>query len=113
MCKLMKRFLKYILLLATAWQAAAAPVDQGKNLYKEGRYEEALEVLKPLAAKSPRDGNINYWYGATLAALGRGDEAVAPLRKALDRKVSQAALRLAEIAAAGYDAAGASEYYEQ
>ncbi len=109
----MRKYILHLLVFVAGLHAVAAPVDEGKQLYAEGRYEEALEILRPLAARSPRDGNINYWYGATLAALGRGAEAKAPLTSALDRRVSAAALRLAEIATADYDPEAAREYYDR
>lgn len=92
--------------------ASAAPIDEAKKLFNEGNYQAALEILKPLAAKSPRDGNINYWYGATLNALDRPDEAVSALEKAEARGVADASLLLAKIATAQYRPDDARDYYD-
>lgn len=81
--------------------AAAAPVDEGKRLYREGDYEAAVEVLRPVVRRTPRDGNANYYLGASLTALGRADEADPYLRKAAERGVNDAwrllALRALEL----------------
>ena len=92
--------------------ASAAPIDEAKKLFNEGNYQAALEILKPLAAKSPRDGNINYWSGATLNALDRQDEAVSALEKAEARGVADASLLLAKIATAQYRPDDARDYYD-
>lgn len=108
----MRRPIYTILLLAAAAGAMAAPVDDGKRLYREGKYDEAVAVLQPVVKKSPRNGNANYWYGASLAALGRTDEAIAPLKRAVERSVPEAALALAKIATENYEASDAREYYD-
>ncbi len=100
------------ILLVSAITVAAAPVDEAKKLFNDGQYTEALKILKPLAAKSPRDGNINYWYGATLEALGRADEATAPLEKAQTRGVADASLLLAKIAKEQYRPDDARDHYD-
>lgn len=99
-------------MLIAAMVAATAPIDEAKKLFNEGNYQAALEILKPLAAKSPRDGSINYWYGATLNALGRDAEAIAPLEKAEGRGIADASLLLARIATAQYRPDDARDYYD-
>lgn len=91
---------------------SAAPIDEAKALYNSGDYEGALARLEALARKSPRDGNVNYWLGATLVALNRLDKAVAPLEKAKARGVADASLMLAQIAKDEYDPTTAREYYD-
>ena len=68
-----------VLLLQCALIATGAPIDEAKKLYQSGNYAEAAANLEILRKASPRDGNVNYYLGASLAALGRNDEAVAPL----------------------------------
>ena len=99
--------------MAVAAVAVAAPIDDAKKLYREGRYEEALAILEPLQRKSPRNGNVNYWHGATLVALDRVDEAVPFLETALTRDVSEAAYALGRIAADDYRAADALSYFDK
>lgn len=100
------------MLLLASIAVTAAPIDEAKKLYNEGNYPAALEILKPLAEKSPRDGNINYWYGATLNALNRSEDAIAPLKKAETRGVADASLLLAKISTEQYRPDDARDYYD-
>lgn len=101
------------LLMAVAAVAVAAPIDDAKKLYREGRYEEALSILETLQRKSPRNGNVNYWHGATLVALDRAAEAVPFLETALTRDVPEAAYALGRIVADDYRAADALSYFDK
>lgn len=107
----MRKVLLYIFLLVSA-AATAAPVDQARKLYDEGRYEEALTALQPLLKKSPRDGNLNYLAGASLIALHRDEEAMPYVNKAHERGVAEASLMLARIALDEYRPADARRYYD-
>lgn len=107
----MRNIILYIF-LAVAVAAAAAPIDEAKELYAKGEYDAALVRLEQLAKKTPRDGSVNYWLGATLVALNRNDEAIAPLEKAEGRGVPEAALLLARIARDEYRPDEAREYFD-
>lgn len=107
----MRKFLLYIFILMAA-AATAAPIDDAKKLYQEGDYEAALQKLMPLVKKTPRDGTINYWTGATLIALHRDEEALPYIRKARERGVADAALMLARIARDQYRPSEAREMYD-
>ena len=84
--------------LCSSATATAGPLDNAKQMYIDGQYEEALTALQALHKKSPRDGNTAYYLGATLIALGRADEAVAPLKTAESRSVAEASKALAGLA---------------
>ena len=98
----------FLLLPATAWSAgkeppsppaasrsAAAEIAKAQALFKAGRYEEALAILRPLAAAGP--GHLDIRFQAGMAALGASkkpdiaeakreallDEAIAAFRTAL------------------------------
>ncbi|MFG6386446.1 MAG: tetratricopeptide repeat protein [Muribaculaceae bacterium] len=107
----MKKIFLYIL-LAIALPVMGAPIDEAKALYNKGEYAAALQRLQQLVKKSPRDGSSNYWLGATLVAMGRNAEAIAPLEKADDRGVAEAALLLARIARDEYRPDEARDYYD-
>ena len=47
------------LALMLAATAVAAPIDEAKRLYREGDYAAAVEKLRTLVRRSPRDGNVN------------------------------------------------------
>ena len=106
----MRIFLLCLILFGLGIPAmSGAPIDEAKKLYKNGRYKEAVERLKTLKKSSPRDGNVNYYLGASLAALGRKSEAIAPLKVAEDRGVADASRRLVEIYLDNYDTDAAEE----
>ena len=91
---------------------SGAPLDEARKLYKNGDYSAAVEKLKVLKKSSPRDGNVNYYLGASLVALGRSPEAVASLKIAEDRGVTDASRLLVEIALDDYDTEGAEEHLD-
>lgn len=105
-----KSLYSLILLLTAALTAMAAkPLDEAKRLFLDGSYEEALPRLEALKKSSPRDGNVNYYLGSTLYALGRYDEAEAPLKVAEGRGVTDASRLRAVIALDAYRLDDASE----
>lgn len=105
-----KSLYSLILLLTAALTAMAAkPLDEAKRLFLDGQYEEALPRLEALRKSSPRDGNVNYYLGSTLYALGRYDEAEAPLKVAEGRGVTDASRLRAVIALDAYRLDDASE----
>lgn len=108
----MRKFFFFALAALTALPALAGPLDDARQLYNQGEYAKALEILEPAAARAPRDGNLNYLLGATLVALGRNQEAVEPLKKAESRGVADAALALARLATDDYEPADAREWYD-
>lgn len=95
-----------------ALQLGAAPIDEAKKLYKDGHYKEAVTQLTKLRKASPRDGNVNYYLGASLMELGRNGEAVAPLKTAEERGVTDASRLLAEIALDSYDVDAAEKHLD-
>lgn len=105
---------KYILMtcLGATLLCSAGPADEGKRLYKEGNYEAAVESLKGAVRRSPRDGNVNYWLGASLTALGRSDQAKPYLLKAEERGVVEASRLLAIDALDNYDTAAADKHLD-
>lgn len=88
----------------------AAAVDDAKSLYESGDYSAAVEKLRPLAKRSPRDANINYYLGASLYRLGEEAEAIEYLNKAESRGLGAASELLAGIAMNHYDVAGADKH---
>ena len=101
-----------ILVASAALMASAGPVDQARKLYNEGDYEAVIEKMQPVVKRSPRDGNANYFLGASLYALGRLDEAMKPLEAAENRGVADAARILTIIALDRYDASDASDHID-
>ncbi len=98
-----------LLAAASLW---GGPLDEGKRLYLDGDYEAAVVQLRDAVRRAPRDGNANYYLGATLVAMGNLDEAQPYLVKAAGRGVTDAYPLLVEHALANYDADGASGYID-
>ncbi len=99
-----------VLALAAALLAGAAPVDEGRRLYLEGNYQEAVEQLRPVVRRTPRDGNANFYLGASLSALGQYADAKPYLVKAADRGVTDAYRILTLQSLEQYDPESASDY---
>ncbi|MGM9862217.1 MAG: hypothetical protein ACI30W_06440 [Muribaculaceae bacterium] len=110
MTKLRHKLTLYIAAVMMAATAVAAPIDEAKSLYQAGKYEAAVAALQALKAKMPRDGNVNYYLGASLVALERRQEAKAPLAAAEGRGVADASRLLARIAFDEYDVDAAEEH---
>jgi len=109
----MQKTIIYILILCCSLvSASGAPIDNAKKSYRAGDYETAIKLLEQLRKKSPRDGNVNYYLGASLAATGRTDAAIAPLEAAQKRGVADASRILSQIAFDKYDVDAADEYTE-
>lgn len=100
-----------VALLACIYASGAA-IDDAKRLYREGAYTEALEKLRAIVKRSPRDGTANYYLGATLMALGEEEDALAPLKVAEGRGVADASRLLAIDAIDKYRTDDASEHLE-
>lgn len=109
---LRKIFSLLIIVLSAAQAATGAPIDEARRLYREGNYEQAVEKLRVIVKRSPRDGNANYFLGASLYELGRTGEAIKPLTTAEGRGVGQASELLARIAIEEYRADDASEHLD-
>jgi tetratricopeptide (TPR) repeat protein len=54
------------------------------SLFEAGRYDEAAKAYAALLAEDPEDGSLRASYGGVLGALGRYDEALEQLDKAIE-----------------------------
>ena len=92
----------FLLLPATAWSAgketpsppaasesAAAEIAKAQALFKAGRFEEALAILRPLAAARPRHLDIRFQVGmAAIGASKKPDIAEAKREALLDEAIA-------------------------
>lgn len=106
-----KRYIALIL-AAGALICQAAPIDAVRSLYKEGDYAAAIEQCRKIIKRTPRDGNANYYLGASLLAAGSADEARKPLKTAGERGVADAWRLLAEDDLENYRTDEASTHLE-
>lgn len=99
--------------LAGIATAIAGPVDEARKLYRSGDYVAAAELMKPVVKRSPKDGNANFFYGASLFQLGDYVGAEGPLAVAEGRSVAEAAQILAGMSLDRYDVDGAEEHLDK
>ncbi len=109
----MRKIIFGLLLVVLSSAAYAAPIDEARRFYKEGKYEEVLKITNNLVKKkSGQYGNANYFHGASLVALGRSEEAIEYLQVAEEREVAEAAMMLAEIYTKEYFPTEALAHYD-
>ncbi len=56
-------------------------LEEGKTLYQQGRYDEALPFLQQAVREEGRSAQARYWLGMTWFALGNNDEALKAFRR--------------------------------
>ena len=61
----------------------AANRNQGYDLYKQGRFEQAADQFRASAEKNGADVASHYWWATSLINAGRFDDAQFPLEQAL------------------------------
>ena len=52
------------------------PLEAGKSLYQQGRFDEALPLLQQAVRDEGRSAPARYWLGMAWLALGNEDEAL-------------------------------------
>lgn len=101
------------MVLACCGYAYPAVIDDARSLYQEGEYEKVVKILAPAVKKTPKDGNVTYYLGASLYELGNADEAEAYLTVAQSRNVADASRILALISLERYDPSAAQSYCDK
>ena len=68
--------------------ASLSSLEEGKSLYQQGRYDEALTFLQEAVRVENKSAPAHYWLGMAWYALGDNDEALKVFRRAvqLDKK---------------------------
>lgn len=72
-------------------------LDDAKALYLDGRYSEALPILRNEFKENPSDASLNQWLGMSLFKTGMIMEAEQYLKFASDKKIPEAYLALGEL----------------
>lgn len=115
-----KQILKYSLAVAIAFStpipAEALTLDEARELYKAGKYEEAAPVFKAQLKRKPNDGSLNHWYGVCLFHAGKYAEAEKYLKTGAKRKVLESPHYLGHVYMAQYrfdDAVASYEDYAE
>jgi len=92
---------------------SAQTLTQAKQLFDNGKYEEAKPAFRKFVKQSPGNANYNYWYGACCYETGEEAASEEYLTKAAKRNVADAFRYLAEVQAARYRFDEAAENLEK
>lgn len=111
-----KPILKYslagVMALISLLPASALTLDQARELYKAGKYEEAAPVFKAQLKRRPNDGSLNHWYGVCLFYGKKYDEAEKYLKIGAKRKVLESPHFLGDLYMAQYQFDNAVSSYQ-
>ena len=61
-----KYSLAIVLAISTLLPSGAVTLDEARELYKAGKFDEAAPVFKAQLKRKPNDGSLNHWYGVCL-----------------------------------------------
>lgn len=106
---------KYILLFIfnlLMFSLSAQTLDQARAWLKEGEYEKAKPVFEKFLKTQPNNGNYNLWYGISCLKTGDPQQALSPLKVAVQKRVPSGQLYLAETYSDLYMFENAVETYE-
>ena len=116
----MKRFPKIslyiamgILLLSGGARLSAQTLNQAKELYNEGKYEEAKPLFEKFLKRAPSNSSYNHWYGVCCFETGDLKNAEKYLKVAVRRKVQEAYRYLGEVYYRTYRFDEAEEMFDQ
>lgn len=88
-------------------------LEQAKQLFLKGEFEQAKPVFQRLVKQTPSNANYNYWYGACCYETGEKKEAQPYLEKSAARRVIDAYRYLGKLYYDFYRFDDAVENYEQ
>lgn len=109
----MKQFLALLIcLVALPLHLAAQSQEQAKKLFNEGKFAEAEPMFEKLLKKNPRNGSLNYWFGACLYETDDERDCLPYLEQAAERDVREAHRYLALCLADRYQYAEAVEAWD-
>lgn len=85
-----RRYLLTFLLFLLTVSSVAQTLQTGRNLFAQGKYEQALPIIGKYLKQSPDNAARNYWYGVCLYETGQKDKCLPYLRKAAEKKIVKA-----------------------
>ncbi len=110
---MLKKYLIGWFALCCAGMAPAQGLEQAKQLFAQGEYEEAKPVFQKLVKQAPSNAGYNYWYGACCYETGELKEAQPYLEKSAARKYIDAYLYLGRLYYDLYRFEDAVDNYEE
>ena len=90
----------YITLLsfAFAWLLPAQNLQEAREMFRNGDYEQSMPVFEKELKRKPKDASLNYWYGVCVYHLKDKQEAVPHLNLAEKGRIKEASYLLADAA---------------
>src|SRR5690554_7381044 len=92
------KYTVFTILLVILFQSLhSQTIDDAKSWYLDGRYADALPLLRSEYNENPKDAPLNQWLGVSLYKTGRLVEAEQYLKYASEKKIPEAYLALGEL----------------
>lgn len=107
---------KYTLLLFSCFLFGNVPaqtLDQARNMFVNGQYEQAKPVFEQHVKSQPGNANYNYWYGVCCLKTGEPENAIKYLEFATKRKIQNGPLYLGQAYDYAYRFEEAIEAFEE
>lgn len=92
----MKRIKLLIISALICVLSNAQTLQQGRNYFLQGDYENAKPIMLKYLKQKPDDASRNYWYGICCMETGEKDKAIPYLEKAASKKIFKAYRALGE-----------------
>lgn len=108
-----KKYIIALFALCCTGPAMAQSLEQAKQLFLKGEFEQAKPVFQRLVKQAPSNASYNYWYGACCYETGEKKEAQPYLEKSAARKVIDAYRYLGKLYYDFYRFDEAVDNYEQ
>lgn len=108
-----KKYIIGLFVLCCTGTVMGQSLEQAKQLFLKGEYEQAKPVFQKLVKQAPSNANYNYWYGACCYEMGEKKEAQPYLEKSAARRVIDAYRYLGKLYYDLYQFDEAVENYEQ
>ncbi|WP_321518640.1 tetratricopeptide repeat protein [uncultured Bacteroides sp.] len=84
-----KKHVIFILLCLSAFTLSAQTLEEAKELFKSGQYEQAKPVFQKYAKSTPGNPNYSFWYGACCYETGEKDLAEKYLIIGANKKIQE------------------------
>lgn len=106
-----KRHVIFILLCLSAFTLSAQTLEEAKELFKSGQYEQAKPVFQKYVKSNPGNPNYNFWYGACCYETGEKDVAEKYLIVGANKKIQESFRYLGQLYSEQYRYEEAQENY--
>lgn len=92
---------------------SAQTLDQARNMFVKGQYEQAKPVFEKQVKAQPNSANYNYWYGVCCLETGEAEKSIKYLEFASKKKIQNAPFYLGQAYDRTYRFEEAVESFEE